>query len=199
MIPIIIVVYITKVTLSRTVLLSTIALYVFDLIFRSHKNNVLIKASLLLPFILIALTFYLTFFGYENPMLNILFSLRPKFWFEYFTNIGIFNYFVGTGTTLDVTIDSGFIWLFVAGGLLLYIPFFILLKNTLKRRELKDSPYFVFLLAIFTFSFMESVGMIQLRDITILLYLILYKLMSVNSYRLRLHKMSTVSEIAKHN
>ena len=183
-VPVITAVYITKVTMSRTVLLSTIALYIFDLVFRSKKNNVMVKASLLLPFVYIVLTLYLAFLGHGNPVLNVLFSLRPAYWFDYFAQLGIKDFIIGSGSTLGVTVDSGYIGLLIYGGLFLYLPFLKLLKNGMVRNRWNESPYFSFLLTIFSFSFMESVGMMQLRDITVLLYLVLYKLMLNNSYRL---------------
>lgn len=185
-VPLLTVIYITKVTMSRTVLLSTIMLYLFDFLFRCKKNNLLVRLSLLLPFFCLFGTVILAYVFPRNTILNALFSLRPLYWHNYFVQSGTKGFLFGTGTSFEVTVDSGYIRLFIFGGVLLYIPFLYLLKQAMHRRQKKDSPYFVFLLAVFSFSFMESVGMTQLRDISVLTYLILYRLMLENREWLRL-------------
>lgn len=173
--PIIIALYITKLTLSRTVLLSTIALYVLEYIYRNPKMAMLKIALLKIPLLLILFTFVLAILLYDNEIFNELFSFRPTYWHNFISRLNIINIIIGTGMSFGITVDSGYLGLFIFGGVLIYIPFFFLLKKC-SRMIPTNYSFFVYILTIFCFSFMEGIAMIQLRDITVLLYLFLWYL-----------------------
>lgn len=191
--PLLICIYIVQVTLSRTVLMSTVALYIFDIIFMMKKNNFIVKCCLFLPFLYIILTFFLALKFSDNIIVNGIFSLRPMYWNDYLSQLSINEIIFGSSDSKGVTVDSGFLRIFINGGVFLYIPILILLKKSLVRYNKNDSPYFVFILTCFTYSFMESLLMTQLRDITVLVFLFLYKMMVYNSksQKIRIRQHST--------
>lgn len=180
LLPLFFCIYITMITLSRTVLISTIVLYICDIIFCIWRNKFIKRCVLILPYLYIIFTFLFATYFSKNITLNKLFSFRPMFWSNYISQLQIKEVLWGSFDSKGVTVDSGFLMLFINGGLFLYIPFLLLLKKTLKWEKNIEPYYFVFIVVCFTFSFMESVLMTQLRDLTILLYLLLYKLFNLN-------------------
>ena len=184
--PLFVCIYIVKMTLSRTVLISTVALYLFDIIFRTRKNSFIIKSALFLPFFYVIMTLLLATIFSDNSILNKLFSFRPKYWNDYLSQLVVREMFFGSVDSKGITIDSGFLQLFINGGICLFVPFLFLLKKSLRGFCHVSSCFYVFMLTCFTYSVMESAVMTQLRDITTLLFLVMYNSMLQNSRNCRI-------------
>ena len=179
---------------SRTFFISEVfALFLYFVI----KNRKIKKFVVLLPYFLFftSILIMVLFAGSLSPIMTVVdafLSFRPRFYGMVFESMKPANFIIGMKLPEEITLDSSYIHILLCGGIffVLYLlhMYALFVKKIYAFDYKRLNAYIAFVLVIALAGNFETVFS-MLRDISILFYLIIYKVINLEVKNIALKKL----------
>lgn len=179
---------------SRTFFISEVfALFLYFVL----KHRKIKRFAILLPYLLFFTSFLIMilFAGAMSPMMTIVdafLSFRPRFYGMVFESMRPINFIIGMKLPEEITLDSSYIHILLCGGI--FFIWYLLHEYALFMKKIyafdykRLNAYITFVLVIALAGNFETVFS-MLRDISILFYLIIYKVINLDVKNMTLKKL----------